>query len=158
MNLTIQPLSKVHYAQLCELAVSDEQQQYVGTMEGLLACVSMDVHPHVICVKDQVIGFFLIDTFYGIKYDFANDNAIGLRGFFIDQRYQGKGYAKATMGQFGAYLKNYYSHRESIYLTVNCRNPFAKQSYLSGGFIDTGELYLGGAAGPQHIMKLTYVS
>lgn len=39
-------------------------------------------------------------------------------------------------------------------LTVNARNPAARAVYLAGGFADTGELYLGGPAGPQHVMRL----
>ena len=46
-----------------------------------------------------------------------------------------------------------YPHADGIGLTVNCKNLHAYKLYELGGFIDTGELYLGGRSGPQHIMR-----
>jgi predicted GNAT family acetyltransferase len=42
----------------------------------------------------------------------------------------------------------------SVVLTVNVRNDVARRLYLRGGFVDTGELHLGGSAGPQHVLRL----
>ena len=42
----------------------------------------------------------------------------------------------------------------SLVLTVNVRNPAARAVYLGGGFVDGGEQYLGGSAGPQHVLRL----
>jgi hypothetical protein len=47
---------------------------------------------------------------------------------------------------------NYEKYR-SIYLTVNCKNFIAFSCYQKGGFEYTNEKYLGGAAGPQFIMR-----
>ena len=41
-----------------------------------------------------------------------------------------------------------------IVLSVNVRNPVAIRTYARAGFADTGELYLGGTAGPQHVFEL----
>lgn len=53
-----------------------------------------------------------------------------------------------------SYLNESYPERSAVYLTVNCRNVAAYQCYLKAGFQDTGNLYHGGPAGPQHIMML----
>jgi RimJ/RimL family protein N-acetyltransferase len=42
----------------------------------------------------------------------------------------------------------------TLVLTVNVRNPAARAVYVRGGFVDAGELYLGGSAGPQHVLRL----
>ncbi len=39
-------------------------------------------------------------------------------------------------------------------LTVNVRNQVARRLYLRHGFSDSGQLYLGGNAGPQHVLRL----
>jgi len=39
-------------------------------------------------------------------------------------------------------------------LGVNHRNPAAFAAYLRGGFVMTGQDYLGGPKGPQHVMEL----
>jgi hypothetical protein len=41
-----------------------------------------------------------------------------------------------------------------VVLTVNVRNPVARAVYVRGGFVDAGELHLGGSAGPQHVLRL----
>ncbi|GAM64435.1 histone acetyltransferase HPA2 [Vibrio ishigakensis] len=55
--------------------------------------------------------------------------------------------------QLPRFLQETYSDYHAVYLTVNCKNPAAFQCYLKAGFVDTEELYLGGDAGPQHVMK-----
>jgi len=41
-----------------------------------------------------------------------------------------------------------------VVLTVNHRNPAAIATYLKGGFAQTGQDYLDGPFGPQHVMVL----
>ena len=79
---------------------------------------------------------------------------LGLRAFFIDSSNQGKGYGKAAAMELKPYLVREYSSYSSIALTVNGNNPAAYKCYLGAGFEDTGALYQGGKAGPQHIMRM----
>lgn len=134
------------------LNVEPEQLPYVGTMEEVLVNVSEVCHPHVVLVAEQVVGFFLIDTVYSAGYDFCDERSLGLRAFFIDKEYQGQGYGLAATAALKPYLKAHYSAYHHLYLTVNCKNPVAYHCYKKAGFDDTETLYLGGAAGPQHIM------
>ncbi len=101
---------------------------------------------------ERVVGIFVIDTAYSSKYDFCPKGAVGLGTFFIDHQYQGKGYGKSTVVALKPYLLEHYPQFRRLYLTVNCQNKSAYHCYFSNGFTDTGELYLGGEAGPQHIM------
>ena len=73
--------------------------------------------------------------------------------FVLDKNQQGKGLGTGTVKALFPYLQANYSAYESIYLTVNCKNPAAFNCYQKGGFEDTNEQYLGGAAGPQFIMR-----
>ncbi|MEL6114852.1 GNAT family N-acetyltransferase [Photobacterium sp. SP02] len=153
-EIEIQGMTPAHLPQVAELSVATEQVKFVGTMEEILVNIDDTVHPHVIMDSDTVVGFFLIDTQYGHSFDFADSEALGLRAFFIDQRHQGKGYAKRAVLALRAFLESAYPDFAQIYLTVNCKNPAARHCYQQGGFADTHELYLGGAAGPQHIMRM----
>jgi len=153
-EIEIQGMTPAHLPQVAELSVATEQVKFVGTMAEILVNIDHAVHPHVILDGDTVVGFFLIDTQYGHKYDFAESAALGLRAFFIDQRYQGKGYARRAVLDLKAFLASAYPGFHQIVLTVNCKNPAARHCYEQGGFADTHALYLGGAAGPQHIMSM----
>ena len=103
---------------------------------------------------DTPVGFFAIDLDYAQAHDFAEQGTLGLRMFCIDARHQGRGLATQACRALGAYLAKQYPQAATVYLTVNHRNPGARAAYLKGGFTDTGEDYLGGGAGPQHIMRL----
>lgn len=72
----------------------------------------------------------------------------------IDASEQGRGLGKALFAALPRYLSQRYPDRAECWLTVNCRNPRARHVYLTGGWEDTGALYLDGGAGPQHIMRL----
>lgn len=71
----------------------------------------------------------------------------------IDRRYQGRGIASAAVALLADYIPNLYAVQD-LYLTVNMANPAAARCYLNGGFVDTGQVWEKGIAGPQHIMHL----
>jgi GNAT superfamily N-acetyltransferase len=142
------------FEQVKLLSVGEEQVRYVGTPHGLLENACETSHYHFIVKDGQTVGFFNIDTVYDKTYEFTVPGELGLRAFFIDRRFQRRGLGKASAKALRSYLAVAYPGRPSIALTVNCHNPGAYQVYLQGGFVDTGELYHGGKAGPQHIMRM----
>ena len=154
--ITIEKLQSKHTEQLNSLSVSEEQLQFIGSLENIIANVNDSIHPYVIVVEECVVGFFLIDTAYSEKYQFAQHNSLGLRSYFIGRDFQGMGYGSAAILALFHYLPENYPNKSNVYLTVNCKNLSAKKCYLKGGFIDKEGLYLGGNAGPQHIMCLTF--
>ena len=152
--ISVNKMTLEHLRAVRALSVAEEQSKYVGNIEEILKCASKHVHSHVIRMGQQVIGFFLLDTQYPQNYDFCPANSLGLRAFFIDDNQQGKGYGKQASKQLKPYLSKHYSSYRSVYLTVNCQNPVAYSCYQNAGFLDTNEQYLGGLAGPQHVMKM----
>lgn len=148
-------LQSEDFEKLQSLSVGEDQIRYVGTPQGLLDKACETSHYHFILHEDQIVGFFNIDTVYDQTYEFTVPRELGLRAFFIDKRFQGMGLGKASAKALRSYLAKEYSNRPSIALTVNCKNPGAHKAYLHGGFEDTGELYHGGKAGPQYIMRMT---
>ncbi len=145
-------MSAEYLEQVAALSIADHQRPFVGTIEEVLANADDKVHPHLVLTGNRVVGIFLIDTSYSVHYDFCPPNTLGFRAFLIDIKCQGLGYGSAVIAQLTDYLSQYYPHYCAVYLTVNCKNPVAYRCYLNNGFSDAGELYLGGAAGPQHIM------
>jgi GNAT superfamily N-acetyltransferase len=154
--LKIIQMSEKYIEQLLKLTVYKEQKAFVGTIDAVLNSINDQVHLHLILYHDTVIGVFLIDLSYPQKYDFAPASSLGLRAYMIDSEHQGKGYGTQGIKILPNYLKKNYSDHGLIFLTVNCKNNFAHRCYLTGGFIDTNQLYLGGPAGPQHIMTLKF--
>ncbi|WP_284165516.1 GNAT family N-acetyltransferase [Frigidibacter sp. SD6-1] len=152
--ITLSPLPADRLSDAAHLEVPPDQQQFVGTLDKLLGDLSSDVGLHAIRADGRVIGLFKTDLAYAERHAFAHPAEPGLRGMLIGGQYQGLGYGKAAMAALPAYLRKALPAAASIALTVNCRNPAARHIYLAGGWVDTGEIYHGGAAGPQHILRL----
>jgi RimJ/RimL family protein N-acetyltransferase len=137
------------------LSVTGEQRKYVASIEYLFANPRTNWDYCVIEVGDAIVGFFNIDTQYWLEYSFANEGEYGLRSFFIDSRFQGQSYAKWAAVALAEWVFEQYPQCPSLCLTVNRKNPIAYRCYANAGFVDTENEYLGGKAGPQHIMRLT---
>jgi RimJ/RimL family protein N-acetyltransferase len=73
---------------------------------------------------------------------------------FVDAAAQGRGVATRAVRLLPDVVRRDFPVARSVVLTVNVRNPAARAVYLRGGFVDAGELYLGGSAGPQHVLRL----
>jgi len=151
--INIEKLNASHMSELHNITLAKEQIKFASTVEAFLADGSETTHLHIIKHDDDVVGFFKIDTAYSSTFSFCSEPSVGLRTFVIDAKLQGKGIGSNAVKALIPYLKEYYPDYHSLYLTVNCQNPGAVICYQKAGLQDTGELYLGGSAGPQHIMK-----
>ncbi len=149
----IERLNEAHVPAVKKVRLSDEQIPFAGTAEEFLSSGNETTHLHILRSHGEVVGFFKIDTAYPESHSFCPQNTLGLRTFAISENHQGKGMGTSAIRALFPYLKQTYAAFQSIYLTVNCKNPAARACYLKGGFEDTGEQYLGGEAGPQHIMR-----
>jgi len=81
-------------------------------------------------------------------------SAVLLRAFYVAPEHQGHGYATAAVGATRALVQQRLPDVKRVVLTVNHRNPAAIVTYLKGGFVKSGEDYLGGLKGPPHVMVL----
>lgn len=151
--IELAPLQKADRPQVLALRLDEAQLQFAGTPAQFLEDESPSSHLHLVKHKGDVIGFFKLDLNYSKHYAFCPESGIGLRFFVIDASQQGQGFGTEAAAGMLSYVKKHYPDYNAVYLTVNCKNPSARRCYLKAGFEDTGELYLGGAAGPQHIMR-----
>ncbi|EGQ8512295.1 GNAT family N-acetyltransferase [Vibrio parahaemolyticus] len=136
------------------LSVKPEQSEFtVGNITEVVSSLKEYEHPHLIISNGEVAGFFLLDLSYAETYGFSNSKALGVRALLVDQRFQGQGVATKAINLLPSYVVNNYPDFQVLQLTVNCRNKAAYNCYCKCGFEDTGELYLGGPVGPQHVMQ-----
>lgn len=135
------------------LAPRPEQEPYSGRADQTLPAAEADPRrtPYAIVFGGEPVGFFVLDT-TPAEADPSAD--LVLRAFFVDARWQGRGLASAAVRVLPSLARREAPDARSVVLTVNVRNPVARHVYLSGGFRASGERYLGGAAGPQHVLRL----
>lgn len=153
MALTLRRLLCNQYGLATALSVAPEQLEYTGTVADALAGIGDSRQPHGIWLDQSLVGFFIVDTRFDLEFDFCVAGSLGIRTFLIDNRRQGQGLGKAAAKALRPCLAGAYPASATAWLTVNCRNQSAYRCYEQGGFADTGYLYLGGAAGPQHVMR-----
>jgi predicted acetyltransferase len=154
MSIELQPLSEQLAPQVMRLAVQESQRPYTSEVSVILKLITPYQSPHIITLTGIPIGFFVIDTACKLNMSFDNSSTASVQSFFIDQRYQNRGYAKTALTQLPTYIARQYPNIHTINLTVNCSNKNAYYCYLSAGFNDTRDYYLDGPIGPQHIMQL----
>lgn len=157
-DLFLRPLRFSDYEQVRHITVAPEQVIYSGTVKMAFASEEPGVDFHGIFEAtpqaETAVGFFKIDHKYPEAYGFAQKGDLGLRAFMIDAPRQGRGLGHRAVARLGPYLSQLYPGAQALVLTVNMRNTAAIRAYRRAGMQDTGEIYTGGIAGPQHVMRL----
>eukprot|EP00555_Chaetoceros_dichaeta_P005473 CAMPEP_0198254708 /NCGR_PEP_ID=MMETSP1447-20131203/4986_1 /TAXON_ID=420782 /ORGANISM="Chaetoceros dichaeta, Strain CCMP1751" /LENGTH=188 /DNA_ID=CAMNT_0043940873 /DNA_START=203 /DNA_END=769 /DNA_ORIENTATION=+ len=175
--VTLRRMEQVDRIAVLGLQVTPDQLPFVDhPVDIILNEKGVDFHVITTTTQDDdddaiIVGFFLTDEDVGRTYDFISSDDttttsattttsssidLGLRKFLIDQKHQGQGFGGAAACQLQTYVHDSYPQYDNLLLTVNCRNTAAAHVYRTAGFQCDGEddLYLGGAVGPQYIMRL----
>jgi len=139
------------------LQVAPEQWPFVGDTGANLDQARADPASEAMAVLagERVVGFYRLDfAAAAIAGRAFAEPSVGLRSYLIDRDAQGRGYGRAAIAACCDDLRRRHPRTRLLALTVNVRNAAAIAAYRKAGFADTGELYLGGSAGPQHLMLL----
>lgn len=97
-----------------------------------------DRYPIVILYNNVPVGFFALHGWDGVKAYSENRNAILIRGYSVNNSFQGKGIAKQSLKLLPNFVKEHFPDKNEIILAVNHRNELAQHVYKKGGFIDKG--------------------
>jgi len=157
-RVRVEPIVDPDSSAACQvraLSVSAEQYRYVGDTAFNLSDTLRDPMGEAMAVfaEGTVVGFYRLDFApNAVVGRSLGAPSVGLRAFAIDLRHQGRGYGAAAMVACCDDLRRRHPDRAFVVLTVNCINAPAIAAYRKAGFIDTGQLFHGGSAGPQHVM------
>jgi RimJ/RimL family protein N-acetyltransferase len=102
---------------------------------------------------DTPVGFYRIDpharSVAGRDFPLP---ALGLRAFFIDADWQGRGIGSRALAAVLADLVQRHPEARLLVLTASADNDAALRLYRHAGFIDHSELYHGGCSGSQRLL------
>ncbi|MBA2693780.1 MAG: GNAT family N-acetyltransferase [Rubrobacter sp.] len=156
-DISVRKVDGGNEAAVRSLSVTEAQLAFVSHISGMLrgANANPGVESYATLADGEAVGFFILnfDASRTAHYA-AADAECGLEGFFIDHRFQGRGYGSAAVRAMRVTVAREHPGIEKVKLTVNCRNEAAIYAYLEGGFRDTGEIYHGGRSGPQRILAM----
>ena len=153
-DIRVAPVTPALSAQVRALRVAPEQYSFVGDIVFNLVDAERDPRSDAMAILDgdEVIGFYRLDYAPTIVAWEPVPASVGLRAFMIDRSHQGRGFGTLAIAACCADLRRRHPERRLLALNVNCINRGAIRAYRKAGFVDTGELYFGGKAGPQHLM------
>jgi diamine N-acetyltransferase len=140
-TITLQPVTRANWRQTLTLTVDAEQQRFVAGISPPAAVAlakayirpqGIPVSPYAICADEVMVGYFNL-----VNDPDSTDN-YWLYHFFIDRRFQGRGYGRAALRAILALLQNDFPRCRSVSLMVHPENTVAQRLYTGAGFRATG--------------------
>lgn len=134
-NVTLRLITKENELECMNLKPRDEQMNLVATNSDSLihAIKETTSKPYGIYAEDQMVGFILFDN------EIYSDGYYWILRFMIDERYQGRGYAKQAIREVINKLKSRVDCQQ-IRVSHVPHNVVANTLYKASGFLDTGEV------------------
>ncbi|TAM60259.1 MAG: GNAT family N-acetyltransferase [Rhodanobacter sp.] len=154
--IRIAPVDATVRQALLGLGVRPRQRDCVGAIADLLADAAScpGCEPMAILHGDTPVGYYRIDanarSVAGRDFDLP---ALGLRAFFIDAAWQGRGLGAQALAALIADLAERHRQARLLVLAVASGNRPALRLYGRAGFVDSGALYHGGRSGPQQLLR-----
>ncbi len=132
-----------------------DEEAWTGYGASIVPAAESDPTRHLVAIVagGVVVGMLTLD--WGPRSRrYAAPSEVGLHGFLIDRRQRRRGFARGALAALPAFARRHHPAATAIALTVNERNAAALAAYRGAGFVDHGERFLGGGAGPQHVLRL----
>lgn len=150
MEINFIPVNETNIQKARRLRIAKEQHGMVETVDECYAEARQTRvwRPVILEADGQWIGFAM----YGLWEDEGESGRVWLDRFFIDERYQGKGFAKRILPILIRHITEQYACKV-IYLSVYSNNEPAIHLYKKLGFRWNGETDIHG----EKVMKL-YIS
>ena len=155
VEIRVVPVDAGLDAAVRRLRVTGDQHPFVGDTGFNLDDALRDPLSDAMAIlaDSRVIGFYRLDRApNAVTGRPLAQPHLGLRAFLIDHRRQGRGLGTRAVRACCDDAGRRHPRHRLLALTVNCRNHAAVATYRRAGFEDSGELFHGGAAGPQHLL------
>ncbi|QPS83098.1 MULTISPECIES: GNAT family N-acetyltransferase [Delftia] len=131
MKISLTEVSNKNYEAICDLEVTEEQENYVASNTWSLveSAYNQGYSTRAICLDEEPVGFLM----------WIQDSAskVSIWRFMIDKKYQQKGIGRTALSLALNEIKKSPKLKE-IEICYNPQNPVAKTFYSSFGFVEIG--------------------
>src|SRR5258706_16479621 len=140
-NVSLAPVTQENWRAALRLAVRPDQQRFVAEYTPIAAVALAKAYlrlgdvtwaPYAISAGAEMVGFV------ALAYEPGSADEYWIFHFFIDQHYQGRGYARAALERLIALVKREPPASQMLQLVVHPENRVAQHLYTSAGFRPTG--------------------
>ena len=148
-RVTIAEVTRANWRATLALGVAPEQQRFIAAYAPIAALglakayirpcgfiwtpYAFYAHDETAEPEGELVGFTML------AYTPESADDYWLFHFFIDQRFQGRGYGALALQQLIAHLRVTHPHSRALQLTVHPENARAQRLYTRAGFRPTGE-------------------
>ena len=131
MEISLRQVTKENYEEVCELDVTNEQEDYVAcNMWSIVESKYNDGYEtRAIYMKEEPVGFFM-----WVK---ESEFKVSIWRFMVDKKHQQKSIGRVSLNLALAEIKEV-SGLEEIEICYSPKNPVAKAFYSSFGFSEVG--------------------
>ncbi len=141
MDVELREVTQANWQDALHLAVSPDQQRFVAEYTPIVAIALAKAYlhlggatwiPYAIYAGPTMVGFV------ALAYESGTPDQYWIFHFFIDQRYQGRGYGGAALRCFIELVKREHPTCQLLQLVVHPENRRAQRLYLTAGFSLSG--------------------
>jgi len=141
VEIAIRTVTSENWRETLELTVRPQQQRFISEYSPIAAIALAKAYvrpggmiwaPYAIYASGMMVGFFTL------AYEPDTTDQYWLFHFFIDQRYQGRGYGKTAMQRIIELVRRKQPRSQMLQLTVHPENLAAQRLYSVAGFQLTG--------------------
>ena len=140
-GVTLEAVTAANWRVTLDLAVPPEQQRFVANYVPIAAIAlakafvrpgGLHWQPLAVCTVEQMVGFV------ELAFTPGSSDQYWIYHFFIDGRYQGKGYGQAALHALVQLVQTEHPACERLQLQVHPDNERAQHVYQQVGFRPTG--------------------
>jgi diamine N-acetyltransferase len=140
-EISIREVTGENWRETLQLTVRPEQQRFTANYAPIAAIALAKAYirpggatwtPYAIYAGPTMVGFL------ALAYEPDTTDQYWLFHFFIDQRYQGRGYGKAALQRFVETVRREHPQCQTLQLVVHPENASAQRLYTTAGFQPTG--------------------
>jgi RimJ/RimL family protein N-acetyltransferase len=157
--LEVIPVDAGNRQAVIDLAVRADQLAFVGRTADMLAVAGYDPGslPMAVLLDGRVIGSYLLEVTASVITGSAFPiETRAVRSLMLDAGAQGRGLGVRAIEAMIDDARRRYPEARQLALTVNLSNTAACRAYARAGFIDGGERYHGGRAGPLALYRYVF--
>lgn len=145
-EITLRPVTSQNWGEALRLGVAPEQQRFLadhtpvvalGLAKAYVGLGGATWEPSLLYAGEAMVGFV------ELAYESETPDQYWVFHFFIDQRFQGRGYGRIALARFIAHVRERHPGCQTLQLVVHPENTRAQRLYTSAGFRPTGALRWG---------------
>jgi diamine N-acetyltransferase len=141
MDVELREVTPANWQEALRLAVSPDQQRFIAEYAPIVAVALAKAYlrlggatwtPYAIYAGTTMVGFV------ELAYESGTSDQYWIFHFFIDHRYQRRGYGQAALQRFIELVKREHPTCQLLQLVVHPENHRAQRLYTAAGFCPSG--------------------